>query len=204
MSQSFPPQPGFHQTPPVAREELDANLEQARDQISSLQRKKEELERAKGELEEMRRRHDEFARGRVEIVEALNRGLIVLEHEQVETQRMLDLITRTRETFKEQLSHVESLTDAHWTSENLKSELSKSLASIETARMEFNRACLRIDALQNKSSDNLPQSPLEKLSGPSNPLDRIGFGPALKLGLAFSLPVVLVVLLLVVTLLLKR
>ena len=204
MSQNFPPQSGLHQTPPVARGELDANLEEAREQLTLLQRKKEELERSKGELEEMRRRHDEFARGRVEIVEALNRGLIVLEHEQVETQRMLDLITRTRETFKEQLSQVESLTDAHWNSDNLKSELSKSLASIETARMEFNRACLRIDALQNKSSDDLPQTPLEKLSGPSNPLDRIGFGPALRLGLAFSLPVVVVVLLLVVTLLLKR
>jgi hypothetical protein len=204
MSQDFPPQPGFHPTPPVARGELDANLEQAREQITSLQRKKEELERAKGELEEMRRRHDEFARGRIEIVEALNRGLVVLEHEQVETQRMLDLISRTRETFKEQLSHVESLTDAHWTSENLKSELSKSLAAIETARMEFNRACLRIDALQSKTPDDLPPTPLEKFSGPVNPLDRIGFGPALKLGIAFSLPVVVVVLLLIATLFLKR
>ena len=204
MSQNFPQQPGFHQTPPVAREELDANLEQAREQILSLQRKKEELEKAKGELEEMRRRHDEFARGRVEIVEAFNRGLIVLEHEQMETQRMLDLIARTRETFKGQLAHVEILTDSHWTSENLKSELSKALATIETARMEFNRACLRIDALQTKSPDDLPQSPLEKLSGPASPLERIGFSQAMKLGFAFSLPLLAVVLLLVAALFIKR
>lgn len=204
MSQNYPQQPGFHQPSPVAREELDATLEQAREQITSLQRKKEELERAKGELEEMRRRHDEFARGRVEIVEALNRGLVVLEHEQVETQRMADLIGRTRQTFKEQLSQVESLTDANWNSENLKSELSKALAMIETARMEFNRACLRIDVLQTKSPDDLPQTPLEKFSGPANPLERIGFGQMLKLGFAFSLPVLVIVLILVVTLWVKR
>jgi DNA repair exonuclease SbcCD ATPase subunit len=203
MSQDYPPQPGFRQTQPVAREALDSNLEQAREQIVTLQRKKEELERAKGELEEMRRRHDEFARGRVEIVEALNRGLVVLEHEQVETQRMADLIARTRQTFKEQLTQVETLTDAHWDSENLKSELSKSLAMIETARMEFNRACLRIDALQNKSPEDMPQTPLEKFSGPVNPLDRISFGQAMKLGFAFSLPLVLILLILVLTLLVK-
>lgn len=204
MSQNYSQQPGFHQPSPVAREELDATLEQAREQITSLQRKKEELERAKGELEEMRQRHDEFARGRVEMVEALNRGLVVLEHEQVETQRMADLIGRTRETFKEQLSQVESLTDAHWVSENLKSELSKALAMIETARMEFNRACLRIDALRTKSPEDLPQTPLEKFSGSANPIDRIGFGQALKLGFAFSLPVLVIVLILVVTLLVNR
>ncbi|MCX6898491.1 MAG: hypothetical protein NT105_07305 [Verrucomicrobia bacterium] len=203
MSQDYPPQPGFHQTPPVAREELDSNLEQAREQILTLQRKKEELERAKGELEEMRRRHDEFARGRVEIVEALNRGLIVLEHEQVETQRMVDLIARTRQTFKEQLSHVEGLTDANWNNENLKSELSKALAMIETARMEFNRACLRIDVLQTKSPDDLPQTPLEKFSGPTNPLERISFGQAMRLGFAFSLPLLVVLLVLVLTLMIK-
>ena len=203
MSQDYPPQPGFHQTPPVAREELDSNLEQAREQILTLQRKKEELERAKGELEEMRRRHDEFARGRVEIVEALNRGLIVLEHEQVETQRMVDLIARTRQTFKEQLSHVEGLSDAHWNNENLKSELSKALAMIETARMEFNRACLRIDVLQTKSPDDLPQTPLDKFSGPTNPLERVGFGQAMRLGFAFSLPLLVVLLVLVLTLMIK-
>ncbi|MFA6564548.1 MAG: hypothetical protein WCV00_21770 [Verrucomicrobiia bacterium] len=203
MSQNYPQQPSLHQTPPVAREELDATLEQAREQITSLQRKKDELERAKGELEEMRRRHDEFARGRVEIVEALNRGLVVLEHEQVETQRMADLIGRTRQTFKEQLSQVEGLTDANWSSENLKSELSKALALIETARMEFNRACLRIDVLQTKSPDDMPQTPLEKFSGPANPLERISFGQAMKLGFAFSLPLVAVLLVLVLTLLIK-
>ena len=117
---------------------------------------------------------------------------------------MLDLVTRTRETFKEQLAQVESLTDAHWTSENLKAELSKALAMIETARMEFNRACLRIDALQTKSPDDLPQTPLEKFSGPANPLERISFGRVMKLGFAFSLPLLAAVLLLVVTLFIKR
>ncbi|MCX6910646.1 MAG: hypothetical protein NTY01_21755 [Verrucomicrobia bacterium] len=203
MSQNFPPQPGFHQPPPVAREELNSHLEQAREEIQSLQRKKEELERAKGELEEMRRRHDEFARGRVEILEALNRGLIVLEHEQVESQRMLDLIARTRQTFKDQLTHVEKLSDAQWNSENLKSELSKALATIETARMEFNRACLRIDVLQTKSPEDMPQTPLEKFSGPANPLERIRFGHAMKLGFAFSLPLLVILLILVLTLMVK-
>ena len=169
-----------------------------------LQHQKEELERARGELEELRRRHDEFQRGRQEMVEALNRGLIVLEHELVEAQRKADLVARTRETFKEQLAQVEVLTDAHWTPENLKSELSKSLATIETARMEFNRACLRIDALQGKTPENLPPTPLEQMIAPPSALERLSLGRALKLGFAFTLPLLVIVLILVVALLVKR
>lgn len=201
MSQENPLMPS---PSPVARQELNASLEQAREQILALQRKKDELERAKGELEEQRRRHDEFSRGRAEIIEALNRGLIVLEHEQVETQRMLDLIIKTRDIFKEQLAQVESLSDAHWTSDSLKSELAKALATIETGRMEFNRACLRIDALQGKTPENLPPTPLQQLSGQAHWLEKIGFGRAFKLGFAFTLPLILVAVIILVAQFLKH
>jgi len=36
MSQSFPPQPGFHQTPPVAREELDGEAQSVTEQLRLL------------------------------------------------------------------------------------------------------------------------------------------------------------------------
>lgn len=197
-------EPDLLRTPPPSRQELDSSLEQTRERIQTLQRQRDELERAKGELEEMRRRHDEFQRGRQEMVEALNRGLIVLEHELVEAQRKADLVARTREIFKEQLAQVEVLTDAGWTAENLKSELSKSLATIETARMEFNRACLRIEALQGKTPENLAPTPLEQLVAPPGGLEHLSFGRALKLGFAFTLPLLLTMLILLVTLFLKR
>lgn len=204
MSEDNPLEPDLLRAPPPGRQELDSSLEQARERIQMLQRQKDELERARGELEELRRRHDEFQRGRAEMLEALNRGLIVLEHELVEAQRKTDLVARTRETFKEQLARVEVLTDAHWTPENLKSELSKSLATIETARMEFNRACLRIDALQGKTPESLPPTPLEQMIAPPSALERLSLGRALKLGFAFTLPLLVMVLILVITLLVKR
>ena len=194
----------FPQSSPAARQELDTTLDVARQQILALTRKKDELERAKGELEEMRRRHEEFARGRAEIVEALNRGLIVLEHEQLETQRMADLIGRTREKLREQLGMVETLDDSSWTSETLKSDLSRSLATIETARMEFNSACLRIEALSGKRPEDLPPTPLQQMTGSESFLDRLSFGRALKLGLAFTLPLVLLALLILFSVILKR
>ncbi|MBI5394036.1 MAG: hypothetical protein HZA91_01935 [Verrucomicrobia bacterium] len=194
----------FPQSAPIARQELDTTLDAARQQIVALQRKKDELERAKGELEEMRRRHEEFARGRAEIVEALNRGLVVLEHEQVEAQRMADLIARTREKFKEQLGLVETLDDSGWSSETLKSDLSRALATIETARMEFNSACLRIEALSGKKPEDFPPTPLQQMSASAASLDTLSFGRALKLGLAFTLPLVALALLILLVVLLKR
>jgi chromosome segregation ATPase len=191
-----------HQAPP-ARQELDSTLDEARQQIVALQRRKDELERAKGELEEVRRRHEEFARGRAEMVEALNRGLILLEHQQVETQRMLDLIEKTREKFKNHLSMVESLTDAGWTSDTLKTDLTKALTTIETARMEFNSACLRIDALQGKTPENLPPTPVQQLAGPAPSLEKVTFGRAFKLGFAFTLPLLFIALVILVAFIIK-
>jgi len=194
----------FSQSAPLARQELDTTLDAARQQIVALQRKKDDLERAKGELEEMRRRHEEFARGRAEIVEALNRGLVVLEHEQVETERAAGLIARTREKFKEQLGMVETLDDSGWSSETLKSDLSKALATIETARMEFNSACLRIEALSGKRPEDLPLTPLQQMTASDSLLDQLSFGRALKLGLAFTLPLLLLAVLILFAVILKR
>ncbi|MCX7825281.1 MAG: hypothetical protein N2689_06950 [Verrucomicrobiae bacterium] len=69
--------------------------------------------------------------------------------------------------------------------------------------MEFNRACLRIDALQGKTPENLPPTPLEQMIAPPSALERLSLGRALKLGFAFTLPLLLMVLVLVLVLLVK-
>ena len=139
-----------------AKEEVDGKLEQARQQLLALRRQQEELERQKGELEELRRKQDEYARGRAEMIDNLNRGLIVLEREQIEAQRLAELCDKTRTAFTEYHERIHSINDQDWSSDNVRGELSKALGLIENARLEYNRARTKLDCLDPAAHQPAP------------------------------------------------
>jgi chromosome segregation ATPase len=132
---------------PPHREEVDSKLEQARDHLLALRRQQEELERQKAELEELRRRQEEYSRGRAEITDKLARGLVALERQQIESQRLTELCESTSIAFREYTGQIEQINDEDWNSANVREELSKALATIESARLEYNRARARLDCL---------------------------------------------------------
>jgi chromosome segregation ATPase len=132
---------------PPHREEVDSKLEQARDHLLALRRQQEELERQKTELEELRRRQEEYSRGRAEITDKLARGLVALERQQIESQRLTELCESTIIAFREYTEQIEQINDEDWNSANVRDELSKALATLESARLEYNRAHARLDCL---------------------------------------------------------
>jgi DNA repair exonuclease SbcCD ATPase subunit len=132
---------------PPHREEVDSKLEQARDHLLALRRQQEELERQKSELEELRRRQEEYSRGRAEITDKLTRGLIALDRQQIESQRLAELCESTIAAFREYSEQIEQINDEDWKSDNVREELSRALATIEGARLEYNRAQARLDCL---------------------------------------------------------
>ena len=127
--------------------EVAGKLDVAREQLLALRRQQEELERQKGELEELRRKQTEYTRGKTEMVENLSRGLVVLEREQIQAQRLAEQCEKTTVAFREYLEKLQRLNDEDWTSENLRGELSRALGIIENARLEYNRAQSKLDCL---------------------------------------------------------
>ena len=132
---------------PPHREEVDSKLEQARENLLTLRRQQEELERQKNELEELRRKQEEYGRGRAEITDKLTRGLVALERQQVESQRLAELCSATIETFHDYSEQIQQINDEDWKSSNVRAELSQALGIIETARLEYNRAHAKLDCL---------------------------------------------------------
>lgn len=132
---------------PPHREEVDSKLEQARENLLTLRRQQEELERQKNELEELRRKQEEYGRGRADITDKLTRGLVALERQQVESQRLAELCSGTIDTFRDYSEQIQQINDEAWKSSNVRAELSKALGIIETARLEYNRAHAKLDCL---------------------------------------------------------
>jgi len=163
------------------KEELERELQQKREQLLLLRRQQEELERQKNDLEELRRKHEDYARGRQEMIEQLTRALVLLEREQIEAQRRVELCISTQQSFRDALEQLQRIRDEEWTSENVRTELSRALGLIENARAEFQRACARLEGLSSKPV--VPEKKKEE--------GLTEFARYFWLGLAASLPLII-------------
>jgi hypothetical protein len=147
---------------PQHREEVDSKLDQAREHLLTLRRQQEELERQKSELEDLRRKQEEYSRGRAEITDNLTRGLLVLERQQTESQRLAELSGTTIAAFRDYSEQIQQINDADWNSGNVRPELSHALGVLEAARLEYNRARTKLDCLNPSAGQDISGLPAGK------------------------------------------
>ena len=194
--------PGRDPDLPVSKEDVAQQVDTARQQLLELQRKKEELEREKNELEELRRKQDEYELGRKEMLERLTRSLILLEHDQVETQRRNENIQTALASFRSAKEQLESIHEDQWNNSNLKGELTRALAIVDTARNELNHHRARLDCLDEKRNPDaaVMAEPLAEFVPKTNPLQALTVTELIKVGFALSLPLLVLGLILLVVL----
>jgi hypothetical protein len=175
---------------PPSREELDLRANEAQAKLAELKRAQEELERERAALEDAKRRRIEFQNGREEMLQHLTRGVGLLEEAEFAARRDSEQMARSLADMQAALEKVQGIQEESWTQENWNLELTRALASIEHARMEWNSARLKWNILNGAGSDVAP-------SGPKKPSDLIGdtqgrsFFELCKLGLALNWPIVL-------------
>lgn len=179
------------------RKEVDNQAAVATQELERLRKRQEQVESEKRQLEDLRRKHDEYGRGKREMVDHLKRSLVTLERREVETQRLAELLAVTRQRFRELLGEIEGILEEEWPEEKIRDELNRSLGLIEEARMEYNKAMARIEAVKSEGPTPATGQPAVLFEEPpgAHEVER-SFGYWAKVGLAASLPisVVLVVL----------
>jgi small-conductance mechanosensitive channel len=176
------------------KEQITNKVADAAEEIERLRMRQEELEHEKSSLEELNRKQDEYIRGKKDIIENLSRNIILMESDEVRANRIAELLSVSRSRFKEMLSEIREIQEDGW-GEELEEELDKALALIESTRMEFSKTIAKVDAESwQKGSGQTTLATLDE-RGRISLLDR-GFLFWLKLGLAFTLPIVFMMLLL--------
>ena len=180
---------------PPSREELHRQVGETQQRLAELKRAQEELERKRAALEDERRRQNEFQTGRREMTQALIRGTGLLTEAEFAARRDVEQIAKTLAGLREALGKVQAIHDDHWTQENYQVELSRALTVLENARMEWNSARLKWPVLNGAAADlggnNAP--PHQPVSGEW--AAGKSFTELSRLGLAFTWPLVIVVLL---------
>src|SRR3954467_4955571 len=130
----------------MSAEHLDSQVQKAQEQLLQLKRQSEQIEKQKRELEELSRRQEELERGRAEMTDKLSRSLVILEREGYDSQKKLEQIRVTHESFTQHLQLLESIDPKSWNPGELPKELSRALSTVDDARTEFSQQRSRLEA----------------------------------------------------------
>src|SRR6266704_2915367 len=141
------------------REEVDSKVAEAQQKLTELRRAQEELERQRAGLEETRRRQMEFQTGRQEMLQNFTRALGLLEEAEFSARRDAEQMARAMSDLREALTKVEAIRQETWTEDNFDVELTRSLTTLENARMEWNSARLKFPVLSGPSAEGNAESP---------------------------------------------
>lgn len=175
------------------KDEINAQVAQAMEELELLRTRQEDLEREKQSLEELRRKQHEYESGRREMLGHLNQSLVRLEKDELKAEQLSELISTTRQRFNVLLAEIQDLNEEAWPEESVREELNKALARIDQVRVEYNKALARIEgAMSDQAPTVISSQPVifEEHGGVHHD-DHLGFGHWFKVGLAASLPIIL-------------
>ena len=117
----------------------------------------------------------------------LTRSLVVLEREAYNSQKKLEQIRATRESFEQHLALLESIDPKSWNPADLQKELSRSLSVVDDARAEFSQQRSRLSATTGEDSNEvaLPDATADVALGAN------GFMQWMQIGFAVTLPLII-------------
>ena len=181
--------------------EVDDHVATAVHELERLRKRQEDLEREKKELEELRRKQEEYERGKREMVERFSQSLVTLEKDELQAERLSELLGATRKRFKTLLGDIQSLSEESWPEAQVREELSKALVVLDDARMEYNKSMSKIDAIGGAGKKAAPgehQPVIFEEGGSMLHHEDQGFTYWLKVGFAVTLPLIGVIVVLTV------
>lgn len=178
------------------KDEIAGKVANTAEEIERLRMRQEELEYEKKSLQELNRKQDSYAHGKKEIIASLARSILQMEKDEVRANRMVEILSATRQQFKGLLSEIREIHEERWAESAFEEDLDRSLALIENARMVYNKAVAKIDAESWSRGERTGGSLTALEDGGRHPLAGKGFLFWLKVGIALTLPAVIVMTLL--------
>ncbi len=180
------------------RAEVSGQVGGASGEIERLRMRQAELEPEKQDLQELARKQEAYERDKRDIVEKLSGRLQLLEKEKAQALRMVELLSETRERFAEHLTELDRIREDAWEGDRFKEELDAAAVAVAAAQTIYRKGLARLEATRWHRGGNGRGADPDAAPSAGQPWSR-GFGFWFKAGLAFGLPlmVVLIVLFLI-------
>lgn len=175
---------------PLSTEHLDEKVQQAAQQEQELKRRLEAIERQKRELEEMSRRQDALNVGRSELIDKMTRALVVLEREIFDASKRVETLQTIQESFRQHLDVLEAVNPKSWEGTDISKELTRALGAVDDARSEYTKCYPKISSQPaiGSAQGSEEQDSYVMDYGATDGKDFVSW---LKIGFAFSLPLLI-------------
>ena len=168
-----PPRDQFLDLPegdPLSTEHLDEKVQQAEQQEQVLKRQLETIEKQKREFADLSRRQEALITGRNDLADKLTRALVVIEREAMEASKRLEMLQTMDTSFHQHLDTLEAINPKLWD------------------EAEYSRSFPRVGAMPEQTGGTSASDPgLTADYAGGDAKDFIGW---LKIGFAFSLPLI--------------
>jgi chromosome segregation ATPase len=171
---------------PASAEELQEQVKRAQSELLQLRQKQDQIEKEKQRLEDLTRRQEELERGRNEIADKLARALVLVQRETEESQRRLEQLHGIQDSFAEHLRNLEEIDPKAWHGRDLPRELTRALGTVDEARSAFARSHAKIAPVGDSDAGVSGEAGVSY----GNEFSGQGFAYWLQSGLAFTLPLV--------------
>lgn len=172
-------------------EHLDSQVQKAHEQLIQLKRQQELIEKQKRELEELSKRQELLQQGKTEMTEKFTRALVILERETYETQKRVEQLKSIHEAFSQHLGVLEAINPKNWENADINKELNKALSAVDDARAEYAQSRTRINAESNVDVLEPAAGAAGMDAGGYMDLPERDFAYWLRSGFAFTLPLLL-------------
>ena len=171
------------------KEDLDGRVVVASKEIDLLKRRQNELESRKKHMEEIARKQSEYEKNKREIIVQLDKSLILLEKEEMQATRLVDLLIDTKTRFKDTLTEIKSIKEEDWSDGSFEEDLNKATVRVENAFMLHKKGLSKVDVISDRKKGKSIRAIADAADdiAVNRDADR-GFGYWLKAGLAFCLP----------------
>ena len=182
--------------------DIGLQVDKAREQIEALRKQQEELQREKSELEDLKTKYTSMMEGKKDLVEGLGNGIVILDAEELEAERMHELTAETKQKFKDLLADIAAIREDILDDENVSEQIGKGLILIDRGRRTLNKARGKIEALSDRIDEDALSIGDESSS---EKRDEKTFAEAVRLGFGFAIPglILAIIILLLVRVLLR-
>ncbi len=182
------------------KKELDENMAGAAKEIELLKRRQSELENRKKQMEEISVKQQEYENKKREIILKLSKSIVLLEKEEVRAAKLVELLSDTREQFKSTLDDIKSIDESTWNSNDFEELLNDAIVRVNNAIMLHKKSLGKVDVLVDKTNANNLRDINRMVEDAETIISDGGhsFGYWLKAGIAFSLPMMTIIIILFV------
>jgi chromosome segregation ATPase len=167
-------------------EQLADDVARTQEKLAHLRREQDQLEKQKRELEDLARRQDEFQNGREELLDKLTRGLAFLERQTADAHRRVEQLEGATGNFRTHLSSLDVIDPTRWSQAEAGKELTRALGLLDVARNDYNQARGKLLGPEADAAD------AAGALGDSRRLAEQPFLYWLKSGFAFTLPLLII------------